>query len=416
MKIENITADLKERGFIVHEGGGTAQEFLAQKRTVYLGIDPTAASLHVGNLVPIFMMKHLADAGHTVVFLVGGGTGMIGDPRESGERQLLDLKIVAQNKKAITAQLASVLGKKKFKIYDNYDWLRKVSLIEFLRDTGKHFTVNQLIKRDIIKKRLDTEEDSISYTEFSYSLLQGYDFWHLYKKYGVDLQVGGSDQWANIISGVELVRRREGGNAYALTTPIITDKKTGKKFGESEGNAVWLDPKLTSPFAFYQFWLNVSDEGLPEYLKIFTFLSLQNIAEILAAHEAAPHMRIGQKALAHEITTMIHGVTSAESASRVSEILYGAGDFATMSKQDVAFIRKEVPLTKVAIGTTMIDILTQTGLATSKGEARRLIEQKGVAVNEITVVDIHKAIEVADFKNGIAHVRRGKKVALIATN
>lgn len=418
MAITNIAAELKARGLIQDEGGGQAEEFLASKRTVYLGMDPTAESLQVGNLVPIMLMKHLAQAGHEVVFLVGGGTGMIGDPRASGERVLLDAKTIAKNKKAVHAQLTTILGRKT-KIFDNYAWLSRVSLIEFLRDTAKHFTVNQLIKREIIKKRLETEDDSISYTEFTYSLLQGYDFWHLFKNYRVDLQVGGSDQWANIISGVDLIRRREQGSAYALTTPIIEDKKTGKKFGKSEGNAVWLDPLKTSPYAFYQFWLNVSDEGLEQYLKVFTMLSLPDIESLMGAHKVRPEARLAHKKLAYEVTAMIHGAKAAASAERISEILFGGviggggGTLAFLGKEDVIMLKKEAPSTKVTVGMSVIDALVASGLAVSKGEARRLIEQNGVSLNDAPVLDVARTIQKGDTQNGLGVLRRGKKVAIL---
>lgn len=410
--VANISLELKARGFIEQFGGGEPAQFLAEKRTIYLGADPSANSLQVGNLVPIFLLKHLADAGHTIVYLVGGGTGMIGDPRASGERVLLDAKSVAKNTKAIAAQLSQIFGKKKYTIVNNATWLNKLSLIDFLRDTAKHFTVNQLIKREIIKKRLD-ENDPISFTEFSYSLLQGYDFWHLNRKMGVDMQIGGSDQWANIISGVDLVRRREGKSAYALTNPIIIDKKTGKKFGKSEGNAVWLDPKQTSPYAFYQFWLNVSDDGLEEYLKIFTFMSLPDISKVLAEHTTNPAKRVGQKQLAHEITSLVHGKKTADIVARISGVLFGEVSLSQVSKDDLIFIKKEVPMAALDTDMSVIDALVVAGLAESKGEARRLIEQKGISLNEAMVTDVQAKITAQDFKNGIGQLRRGKRMALV---
>ncbi len=412
MAITNIAAELKARGFIAEAGGGEASEFLGEKRAVYHGIDPTAESLHLGHLVSILCMKRLADAGHAIYFIVGGGTGMIGDPRESGERVLLDAKTVARNTKAIKTQITQIFGRQRYKIVNNADWLLRLGLVEFLRDTGKHFTVNQLVKRDIIRRRLDSE-DPISFTEFSYSLLQAYDFWHLYKKYGVDLQIGGSDQWANIISGVDLIRKREGKSAYALTLPIITDKATGKKFGKSEGNAVWLDPKKTSPFAFYQFWLNVQDESYVDYLKIFTFLSLEEIAEVTKAHEANPQARIGQKRLATEVTTIVHGASLASSAARISEILFGEGSLSALERKDIDLLMREAPSAKVAQGTTVIDALVASGLAASKGEARRLIEQNGISLNDAPVADVARALESGDFTNGLARLRRGKKIAVL---
>ncbi len=411
--IKNVAEELRARGLLQDEAGGKAEEFLATKRKVYLGIDPTAESLHAGNLVPIMLMKHLAQAGHELTFIIGGGTGMIGDPRESGERVLLDTKTVTKNKKALMIQLTQILGGKKYRMVDNYTWLSKITVIEFLRDIGKYFTVNQLLKREIVKKRIQIDEDPISYTEFSYSLLQGYDFLHLHQKYGVDMQVGGSDQWANILSGVELIRRKEGKSAYALTSPIINDKKTGKKFGKSEGNAVWLDPKKTSSYTFYQFWLNVSDEGVEDYLKIFTLLSLADIAKVLTLHTENPSARHAQKKLAHEVTAMIHGVKAAESAERVSGVLFGEGSFSILSKSEIAYMHKEVPMTKVAEGTSIIDAVVALLLASSKGEARRLVEQKGISLNESVVVDVHQTLAKKDFPGDIAQIRRGKKIALL---
>lgn len=413
--------ELKARGLIEQTGGGELADILGTKRKVYLGIDPTADSLQVGNLVPIFLMKHLADQGHQVLFLIGGGTGMIGDPRESGERVLLDNKTITSNTKLVRSQLSKIFGKKKYIILNNADWLGKLSLIEFLRDTAKHFTVNQLIKRDIIKRRLESEDEAISFTEFSYSLLQGYDFWYLNKKYGVDLQVGGSDQWANIISGVELVRRREQKSAYAITNPIVIDKKTGKKFGKSEGNAVWLDPKKTSPFAFYQFWLNVTDEGVADYLKIFTFLSMSEITSILEEHAKNVSKRIAQRKLALEVTMIVHGKESAQSAEKMSEILYGNDPLtalAKLSKAERELAKGEIPNSAfsaqdIKSGFSITGALALAGLAASKGEAKRSIEGKAVRLNEKLVEDVMAVISPADFVEGLALLRSGKKVSLL---
>jgi tyrosyl-tRNA synthetase len=306
-------------------------------------------------------------------------------------------------------------------MFNNADWLGKLTLIEFLRDTAKHFTVNQLIKREIIKKRLDDENDSISFTEFSYSLLQGYDFWHLNKKHNVDLQVGGSDQWANIISGVDLIRRREGRSAYAITTPIIVDKKSGKKFGKSEGNAVWLDPTKTSPFAFYQFWLNVADEGVADYLKIFTFLPLTEIETILSEHTSDVSKRIGQRRLAFEVTSIVHGKDAGVSAEKMSEILYGSDPLATLSnlsKSERELVKKEIPnitisSKEISSGLSLTDVLVASELATSKGEAKRSIEGKAVRLNDVQVVDTGATLSAADFTQDIALLRSGKKVSLL---
>jgi len=411
--------ELKLRGLITHEGGGTLEEITSQKRRMYLGVDPTADSLHAGNLVPIILMKHLADLGHEPHLLVGGGTGLIGDPRESGERPLIDEKAVAKNVAALQKQLATLLKKDSIKVFNNADWLKKVTLLDFLRDIGKHFSVNQLIKRDIIKRRLETDEDSISYTEFSYSLLQGYDFLHLNTKHAIDLQIGGSDQWANIISGVDLIRRRNAKSAYALTTPIVVDKSTGKKFGKSEGNAVWLDPKKTSPFAFYQFWINVSDENVEEYLRIFSFTNLAHIEKILTEHKKEPHKRLAQKALAKDITAFVHGKDVTASVEKVTGILYGNQKAAKLSATDKKLILAEAPSaklskTELAKGVSIIDVLLKLDLATSKGEARKLIEGKGVSVNG-TIATLESTITNKDLKDTLALIRKGKKIGVVTS-
>lgn len=418
MSVVNIAQDLRDRGLVSQEGGGEMNVFLAEKRKAYLGIDPTADSLHVGNLVPVFLMKRLADAGHEIVFIVGGGTGMIGDPRESGERVLLDDATVAANTIAIKKQLSAIFGDKQYEIFNNADWLSKLGIIEFLRDIAKHFTVNQLVKRDIIKKRLDAE-DALSFTEFSYSLLQGYDFLHLYKTEGVDLQIGGSDQWANIISGVDLIRRKEGAAAYALTTPIIEDKKTGKKFGKSEGNAVWLDPEKTSPFTFYQFWFNLSDEGLEEYLNIFTLMPRAEIARIMTEHKEVPQKRTAQRALAHAVTTIVHGEDVADREARMSDIVFG-GDFsvADLSDEDldqlVSSLRPQaVTDTELADGFGISAALVAAGLAPSKSEARRLVEGGAVSINNVPVSGPDFMVTEESFVRGILFLRAGKKTALL---
>ncbi len=411
--------ELKARGLITHEGGGTLEEILSVKRRMYLGVDPTADSLHAGNLVPIILMKHLADLGHEPHLLVGGGTGLIGDPRESGERPLIDEKAVAKNVAALQKQLASLLKKDSIKVFNNADWLKKVSLLDFLRDIGKHFSVNQLIKRDIIKRRLETDEDSISYTEFSYSLLQGYDFLHLNTKHSIDLQIGGSDQWANIISGVDLIRRKNSQTAYALTTPIVVDKTTGRKFGKSEGNAVWLDPKKTSPFAFYQFWINVSDANVVEYLRIFSFTNLTQIDKLLEQHKAEPQKRLAQKALAKDITTFVHGKDVTASVEKVTGILYGNQKAAKLSATDRKLIFAEAPSAKLSKseltrGVSIIDILLKLDLATSKGEARKLLEGNGVSVNG-KLVTLDHIITKADLPDNLALIRKGKKIAVFTS-
>src|SRR3990167_7755499 len=320
-----LSEELKARGLVEHSSTAT-EKILSVPRTVYLGVDPTADSLHVGHLVPVLLMKRLGDAGHKLIFLVGGGTGMIGDPKEKGERPMLDEKTVAKNTKALKAQLKKILGNTPFKMVDNADWLDSVKLLPFLRDIGKHFTINDLIKRDIIKKRLATPDESISYTEFSYSLLQGFDYLTLYEKYGCDLQVGASDQWTNILSGVDLIHKKLSKDVYAFTVPLVTDA-AGKKFGKSEGNAVWLDPKKTSPFQFYQFWINLPDAGIEKYLKVYTFLPLAEIDALLELHRRNPGERQAQETLARLVTEIVHGPAATAQAAAASHAPFGSTPF-----------------------------------------------------------------------------------------
>jgi tyrosyl-tRNA synthetase len=420
MNGKELAKELKERGLIAQEGGGTVEEILKKKRKIYLGIDPTADSIHVGNLVPIILMKHLFNHGHEPFLLVGGGTGLIGDPKDTEERPFSDLETVALNTRKIKKQLAGILDKEDLVVFNNADWLTKVKMIDFLRDIGKHFTVNQLVKRDIIKRRLETEENSISFTEFSYSLLQAYDYMNLNEKYGIDLQVGGSDQWANIISGVDLIRRKKSKTVYALTVPIITDKTTGKKFGKSEGNAVWMNPEKTSPFTFYQFWINVSDENVGDYLKIFTFLSLSEIATLMKKHKKEPHRREAQRTLAKSVTSFVHGSAVADSVEKISSIIYGGdiGKAFPLSREDKKLILNEVPslyLSKGDLkkGISVTDVLVGIDLVSSKAEAKRVLESGGVAINGESVKE-NLLIEERHFQEGLAFVKKGKKIGVLS--
>lgn len=406
----NLADDLKARGLVEH-ASADIQQVLGTKRTVYLGIDPTSDSMQVGNLVVVLLMKRLADAGHKVLFLVGGGTGMIGDPKEKGERPLADAKAVNANKKAIGLQLQQILGR-RITLVDNADWLLKMKLVDFLRDIGKHFTVNELVKRDIIKRRLDTPDDSISYTEFAYSLLQGYDFMVLNQKYGVDLQVGASDQWTNILSGVELIRRKLGKEAFALTCPLVTDA-SGKKFGKSEGNAVWLDPKKTSPYAFYQFWFNQPDDVVGTYLKYYTFMPVQEIDLLLELHARNPAKREAQRMLARSVTETVHGAHAAKRSEAISQALYGERPLGSLTPEEKRMIVTDAPSARVSLGIPVADALVLSGLASSKSEARRLIEGKGVSLNDERIDKPDAILEPAHFQEELALLRRGKQAAVL---
>lgn len=376
---------LHDRG-LVYQSSAPLEKVLERPRTFYFGVDPSASSLHIGNLVGLMLAMHMVKEGHTPVLLIGGGTGLIGDPRQSGERPLLDARIAKKNAEGIRAQLASIL-KTKVRLVNNKDWLLRLNTIEFLRDVGKHFTVNALIKRDLIKTRLEKEDEPISFTEFSYGLLQAYDFYVINKKFGVDVQIGGSDQWANILGGVELIRKLRGKEVFALTTPIINDA-TGKKLGKSEGNAVWLNPTMTTPFQFYQYWFNLPDTVLKEYFGIFTFLEISDIDELLAHHAEAPHERLAQKRLAQEVTSFIHGDEKAREVATISEALFSDEGLLHLNATEKAALLREIPHTTyraqdVEAGVPIVDALVATGLAASKGDARRTIESGGVSVGGI---------------------------------
>ncbi|HEV7449347.1 MAG TPA: tyrosine--tRNA ligase [Candidatus Paceibacterota bacterium] len=305
---------LKERGYVYQHSAPLEEITDGQKRTLYLGIDPSADSLHVGSLVGLLVMRQFLEHGHKVILLTGGGTGMIGDPGgKSEERNLLDEAAVAKNSRAVAAQIRKVFGRSDFIEENNVKWLTSIKLLEFLRDIGKHFTVNSMIKKDTVKTRLDAEAP-LSFTEFSYSLLQGYDFLHLNQEYVCDLQVGGSDQWSNILSGVEFIRRKTGKTVYAFTWPLLINKSTGKKFGKSEAGAVWLDPAKTSPFQFYQFWFNAADADVEDYLLKMTLMSKRDIDEVMKEQNANPAARAAQKRLAYEVTALVHGEDEAKRA------------------------------------------------------------------------------------------------------
>lgn len=403
----NLQQELTERGF-VHQTSADLSEILnGEKRTIYLGVDPTADSIHAGNFVIFMLLRHLANAGHKIILLAGGGTGRIGDPKPDVERPLIEPEEINRRVGKLQAQAAQLLDVPDLQIVDNNDWLGKLNLIEFLRDIGKHFTVNELIKKDAIAERLKGET-GLSYTEFAYPLLQGYDFLELYRQYGCDVQVGGSDQWGNIVAGVDLVRRKEQTTTYALTVPLIVDKATGKKFGKSEGNAVWLDAEKTTPYEFYQFWLNASDESVIDYLKLFTFMSLEEVFEIEKQQQKDPGRRVAQKRLAAEVTALVHGENAAQAASEVSSVLFG-GDISGLSVEAKEILLKTAPTHQVLGTESLVDILVATELATSKREARTFITSNAVSLGDVKVLDEEGLLDTQAFVDGIQILRRGKK-------
>lgn len=406
-----LSEELKRRGFVhqfTADDLGTIVD--DQKRVVYHGVDPSADSIHAGNFVQWMLLRHLSDAGHTVILLIGGGTGMIGDPKPDVERPLLEQEEVMRRVEKISQQAKKLLGGIDLTVVNNYDWLGSVTLLTFLRDIGKHFTVNELIKKDAIATRLQSEK-GISYTEFAYPLLQGFDYLTLFREKGCTLQTGGSDQWGNLIAGTDLIRRIEKAEAHVLTTPLIIDKATGKKFGKSEGNAVWLDPEKTSPYAFYQFWLNASDQSAVDYLKLFTLLSLEEIEQIERQFLADPSSRSAQKRLALEVTLLVHGEAQAQAAARVSDILFGNGEVSALSDEEKQMLLENAPVHEAAAGSNIVDILVASGLATSKREARTFVESGAVSLGSEKVTDPNLQVSNAD--SDLLPLRRGKKNIVI---
>jgi len=384
--MNSLLAELTWRGLLYQHTEPLDAALSAGVVTGYCGFDPTATSLHVGNLVPVMGLAHLQRAGHRPIVLIGGGTGMIGDPSgKSAERQLNTPETVEKNSRAIQRQLEKFLefGEPHGAIMrDNAEWLLEMGAVDFMREVGKHFTVNYMMQKDSVRSRMD--EGGISYTEFSYMLLQAKDFLELYRRVGCTLQIGGSDQWGNITAGIELLRRVEGVEAHALTMPLVTTA-TGTKFGKTEAGAVWLDPKLTSPYRFYQFWVNVDDRDASRFLRFFTLMSREEIEALELELAAHPERRAAQQALARDVTTRVHGATAAKAAADVSALLFGGGDAAALSGNALEALRDEVPFVELpalpAEGMDATDLFVAAKLAPSKGAAKRLLEQGGLSVN-----------------------------------
>lgn len=373
-----LSDELAWRGFINQTTFADTDE-INQPRTFYWGVDPSADSMTIGNLAPAMMIRHLIDHGYKAILLVGGATGMIGDP--DGKKQERDLKTVeeiAKNKAAIAEQYKRVFAGQEFEIVDNYDWFRDINYLDFLRDIGKHAPMTQMLDREFVQSRIGEGGDGISYAEFSYALIQGYDFLHLFREKGATLQVAGADQWGNSITGVQLIRRLEAGEAHVLTAPLIVNKQTGVKFGKSEGGAVWLDAEKTSPYKFYQFWLNIDDAMAEDLIKIYTLLDRETIESVIAAHHADPSQRELQRTLAYEVTRLVHGAERAESVQRVSAVLFGGEDFAELSESDIDELAREI----VSVGPgNLVNILVDAGMASSNGDARRLIASAAISID-----------------------------------
>ena len=373
-----LSEELQWRGFWNQTTFTDDKLIDSENFTLYLGTDPSADSLHVGHLAVYMMVRHFLERGHKVFLLVGGGTGMIGDMRDTEERNLLPYEEIEHNKQALKSQVSRIFAGRDFTLVDNADWLAELELLPFLRDIGKNFNMADLVSREFFKARINNGK-GLSFAEFTYTLLQGYDFWHLFNQYGVNLQIGGSDQWGNLLSGVDLIRKKENAEVYAMTAPLLINKSTGRKFGKSEGGAVWLDENKTSVYKFYQFWLNVDDESAIEYMKIFTMLDRDTIEAIAENHAVNPGARSAQKVLAREVTDIVHGSARRESVERVNEVLFGGGDFKKLSDDDLSALAEEIPC--VDTGIDVIGALVESGAVGSNGEAKRLLKSGAISLN-----------------------------------
>ncbi len=423
--MSNFFEELQWRG-LIHDYIPETDRLLKEKKvTGYIGFDPTADSLHVGNLVPIILLMHFQRYGHKPIAVLGGATGMIGDPSgKSAERNLLDEKTLFKNREAIRKQLKRFLDfesdvQNRAEMLDNYDWFKDIKFIDFVRNIGKHITVNYMMAKDSVKKRLHPETDNqsgMSFTEFTYQLMQGYDFLHLYRTKNCVLQMGGSDQWGNITTGTELIRRIEGGKAYALTVPLIT-KSDGTKFGKTESGNVWLDPKRTSPYKFYQYWINISDDDAENYIKIFTFLSKETIEQLIEEHRKAPHLRILQKKIAEEVTRMVHGEDALKQAQEASQILFGKNvteQLMNLDERTFLEIFEGVPQggisrSQIQDGMEISKILTESGFLSSGNEARRALKENSISVNKMKVGQDYIVSAKDLIQNRYILLQRGKK-------
>ena len=409
----DIFDELQWRGLVAQSTDEAAlREALAEgPLTLYCGFDPTAPSLHFGNLVQLVVLRHFQRAGHRVICLVGGSTGLIGDPKPTSERVLKTKEQTAANVARIETLVQPFLdfdGDNPAILVDNLDWTASLTALDFLREVGKHFRVNQMIKKDAIATRLESNE-GISYTEFSYQLLQGFDYLHLFREYGCTLQTGGSDQWGNLTAGVDLIHRAEGKAVHLLTTPLLTDA-AGNKFGKSEGNAVWLSADMTSPYAFYQYFLNIEDASVASLLKVFTDRSPEEVAELERQVAEEPFRRAAQKTLAADITTLVHGAAATAAVQAASEALFGKGDLGGLDAQTLGDATSELPGAQVSVGTSVVDALVAVGRVDSRNSARRAIGEGGASLNNVKLTDPERVLEEDDFLHGtVAVIKRGRR-------
>ncbi len=389
----------------------TDDKYLDQPHALYLGVDGTADSLTIGNLAILMLLMRFVSAGHKVFMLIGGATSLVGDPSgKLTERNLKSVEEIRHNTESIKKQVEKIFNDNvsghPISFVNNYDWFKDIKLMDFLRETGKYFAISDLVNRDFVQTRIDELGDGISYTEFSYTLIQGYDFWHLFKNFGVDLQIGGSDQWGNLLSGVSLIRKKENAEVNALTIPLIINRTTGIKFGKSESGAVWLDDKMTTPTMFYQFFINTTDDDLEYLVKAYTFMNKNEVDELVSRHKAEPASRIGQKELAYQVTKIVHGKNSADLAVKVSQVLTGQIPLTQLSQEEMNGLKQEVTFKQVDNNGSIIDILVDVGLAVSKTDARNLLKSDSISIN-FNKIDRENLTE-SDFLNGLALIKKGK--------
>ena len=402
-----LSNELKWRGFVNQTTYKDVAVLDGEPISFYFGVDPSSDSMTIGNLASAMMVKHFIDHGHKATLLVGGATGMIGDPDgKSEERELKSLEEIAHNKERIAAQYQTVFSGQAFEIVDNYDWFKDMGYLQFLREVGKHVPMRQMLSRDFVQNRLGEGSAGISYAEFSYSLIQGFDFLHLYREKGITLQLCGADQWGNSVAGVELIRRITGGSADIWSAPLVINKSTGVKFGKSEGGAIWLDPSKTSPTQFYQFWINIDDESVEDLLKMYTLIDETMLVQLMTEHNTRRQDRLAQTRLAQEVTTLIHGEENTHFAEYVTEFLTGKANIADADDRILGEVRSNLPNVKTSDTGSIIDALVSTGLAASNSEARRLIGDNGVSINGNKVN--RDNFEASDFLNGRLLLRRGR--------
>ena len=401
-----LSEELQWRGLVNQFTFGDIRDLDTTKRTFYLGVDPSSDSMTIGNLAAVMLVKYLIQHGFKAIVLVGGATGMVGDPKDDVERELKSLDEIAKNKAGIAAQYRQLLEGEPFEMVDNYDWFKEIGYLNFLRDVGKHFSMTQLLDRDFVQTRIGADGVGISYAEFSYSLIQGYDYLHLYREKHATLQIGGSDQWGNMLSGTQMIRKLDGGEAHVLTIPLVVNKTTGKKFGKSEDGAVWLDSNKTSVFRFYQFWLNLDDDGVEDYLKIYTSIQPREYDLLMEQFRSDPAARAAQKYLAYEVTKMVHGVDRAENARNITSTLFGDTPFEQLLSEELDMLALEIPTTTAG---NVLDALVMSGLASSNGEARRLIDSGAISLSGEKVTSPDHALSVPSLikkgKNNFVLVR-----------